>query len=131
MAVLYEAFSGDASLTTTGWAFDGPPNKRRGVPPINYTLPQLLEAIQDQQQISDTGAFACEPTMVYLVCNQHTYSAETLYDALHATEYASEKAKWLKFLNTTAVRAEPVGPLGEAFFEILYQVQLQELFPSW
>ena len=63
VALLNEAVGGDASLRAGGWAFDGPANARRGVPPINYTTTQLLEAIAAQTRESATGAFPCEPTM--------------------------------------------------------------------
>lgn len=136
VGALYEAFSDDSSLTTAGWSFDGPPNRRRGVGPVHYTLPTLLEALAAQTRSSPTGGFACEPTIVYLVCNQHTYTAARLYDALHpeggvgGKPYSSERAKWLTYLNRTAVRAKPKGLLGEGFFEILYQEQLRDLFPK-
>ena len=78
------------------------------------------------------SGFACEPTVVYLVCNQHTYTAEKLYDAIYQSSsnkrLTSEAKKWLHYLNTTAVRQKPIGPLGEGFFEILYQEQLKDLF---
>ena len=138
VGALYEAFSGDASLTTDGWAFDGPPNKRRGVGPVRYTMPTLLEALAAQTRQSPTGAFACEPTMVYLVCNQHVYAAARLYDALYPptsgatlarAPYSSERLKWLHYLNSTAVRAQPKSVLGEGFFEILYQETLRDALP--
>ena len=132
VGALYESLSGDKSLTSIGWDFYGPPNERRGVPPIRYTLETLLTSIHNQQILSRTGGFACEPTVVYLVCNQHTYTAEKLYDAIYQSSsnkrLTSEAKKWLHYLNTTAVRQKPIGPLGEGFFEILYQEQLKDLF---
>ena len=39
---------------------------------------------------------------------QHTYTASRLYDSLHPgdVDHASEAAKWLSYLNSTAVRAK-------------------------
>ena len=54
-----------------------------------------------------------------------------LHDKIHNTTYASEAARWLHYVNTTAVRAKPEGPLAEGFFEILYQEQLQGLGWDW
>ena len=132
VGALYELFSGEHSLTSEGWAFDGPPNTRRGRGPIRYTLPKLFEAIHAQTKWSTTGGFACEPTVVYLVCNQHTYTAARLYDALHQTagRYSSERRKWLDYLRSTAVRHRPKDMLGEGYLEILYQEQLRESSPT-
>lgn len=137
VGALYEAISGDTSLSTKGWEFYGPPNERRGVGPIPYTMKKLLDAIHGQMKWSKSGGFACEPTVVYLVCNQHTYTASRLYDAITGPPspgqppYSSEKRKWLKYLNETAVRKKSHGPLGEGFFEILYQEQLREVGLPW
>jgi len=138
VGVLYEAFSADPSLSTVGWSFYGEPNRRRGVPPIAYNLGALAEAVHYQSRRSGTGAYPCEPSMVYLVCNQHTFSAVRLYNSLAShghVDYLSEAPKWLGYFSKAAVR--PLGsaqtsgwlrhPLQDSFFSSLYQESLQLL----
>ena len=123
VGALYEAVSGDASLSEIGWQFKAAsPLAHAGAmagstaadvattdsaniasslvdklsvarrtdlrtpinTPINYTLPTLFEAMNRQMVASDTGAFACEPRVVYTVCNQHPYAASKLFDSLRA-----------------------------------------------
>ena len=50
---------------------DGTASAAVGSGPLRYTLPKLFDTLREQTKLSSTGGFACEPTFVYLVCNQH------------------------------------------------------------
>jgi len=125
VGALYESVSGDASLTEAGWQFSGERTVARGVGPLNYTLPKLFESLLVQARRSSTGGIACEPSFVYLVCNQHMYAASRLYDRLHDTRgrYSSEAARWYDYISQTAVRKHQVGLMGEGHFTLFYQEQ--------
>ena len=101
VGALYEMFSADRSLSTQGWAFDGPPNKRRGRGPIQYTLGKLMGAVHTQMRDSPSGGFACEPTVV---CAQWALEDASSPACSPASLYASVR------LRTPSLRVPPAQP---------------------
>lgn len=123
VGALYELFSVDSSLSTVGWDFSH--NDQDIV--AHYNLPDLLGRLQEQERESKTGGFSCEPSMVYLPCNTHAFAAQRLYDSKHGTNFSSEAPRWADYVRSTAGRKHQKTLAGEAFFETVFQDNLQPL----
>lgn len=76
IGLLYEALSGDDSLSTTGWSFG----------PHHYTLDRLVGALSALAQSNDAAGFGatCEPGSVFPSCNGHLHAALRLHAAVRA-----------------------------------------------
>ena len=79
VAVLYEAFSGNTSLSAAGWSFD---DSDPAMP--RYTLGSLVQAMADNARVNSGLGYGvtCEPGSVFPPCQSHMHAAFRLFVAL-------------------------------------------------
>jgi len=95
IALLYQLHSHDASLSTSGWRFQG------GKPHVdlNYTLPALMAVLGEQSNASRVGGgITCEPGSIYPSCNNHIYISFRLHDALQGTSLGRRAGEWYGYM---------------------------------
>ena len=106
---LYEKTCQDYTYSEAGWDFAWNDSS------IHYNASQLMGITQRQVLNNPTGGVACEPGMVFSICNNYPRAAFILYDQIHGTQYSNSNPKWQKFLEESAIRND-----SDYFFNIVY-----------
>ena len=91
---LYELFTGDLHYSESGWDFVWRDGRK-----IHYTLGKAIERLRDMSKASSNGGIACEPGLVFAMCNDHSALSLQLFDLVHQTHYAEVNARWFEWMS--------------------------------
>ena len=97
---IYESISGDLNLGHVSYKYGDA---------TEYTFEKILQEHQKWQLHYKTGGVSCGDA-IYMVCNGHAHSSNTLYVATHpGTNYTSLKSKWRDFITNFSSAATKDG----------------------
>lgn len=109
---LYEAVTGDYKYSEEGWDFVWDEKTK-----IHYTFEKLIKILSKQIEENDCGGIPCEPSSVFVICNNYVHNAFLLHDAIHQTNCAAISEKWRKWLEENFLLPQVEG---KAYFKTNY-----------
>ena len=91
---LYELLTGDFRYSEAGWDFVCRDGRK-----THYTLGKAVEHLRDLSKASPNGGIACEPGLVFSMCNNHSAASLALFDLVHKTHYAEANGRWFDWMS--------------------------------
>lgn len=126
LIALYESISADYKYTNVGWYF-----KWSNESSIHYTASKLMQILQNQTFIENTGGIACEPNSIFIICNNHPRIATQLYDSIHSSNYSNLNLKWENWMKKHGKAPHMLPTNDYRFFRIIYYKPIHAWIPLY